>query len=473
MNILGFRRGFAANSSSDHSIILVPPGKVKDSLSGLDGDYEYGWSNFTLASASSKHDYIAVQLFHDLLPRYGKEITSDITQSIMGAMSAEEIGGICEGYVDHQSRWGFPREPIGDRPNRQFIREMIDFLLKDTTVILGGNDNEDRHPLRDDYPNVDAPFKEEDSFVCRKDTEFNYWTLFNKYNGNRIRMSWDTAFIDPKGAMAPELVDLKITQRCDKGCPHCYQDSTKEGKHADRDQVCWILENLSRLGVFEIAMGGGEPTEHPEFPYFVDTAVRYGIVPNVTTGKLKSLATIPLESLAKLGKIAVTVSYYSDVQEIMRYIGNRKELAGKMSLQYVMGVMYPYDIERLFIQASLAQLPITLLGFKRAGRGSSFKREKYPDWVGAITKLKPQYLCPSIGIDTCLAAESGVGLRALGINPILYGTDEGRYSLYIDAVEATVDLSSYKETNKQKLPKSSLEWENFLRAYWKHNRLVG
>ena len=43
-------------------------------------------------------------------------------------------------------------------------------------------------------------------------------------------------FATSKGEIVPdypELIDLKITNACEHGCPMCYMSATKNGKHAD------------------------------------------------------------------------------------------------------------------------------------------------------------------------------------------------------------------------------------------------
>ena len=55
MNISNIRLGFATNSSSTHSIIILP-GQVDDMV----WEGEFGWQNFTLASSGAKMLYLAV-----------------------------------------------------------------------------------------------------------------------------------------------------------------------------------------------------------------------------------------------------------------------------------------------------------------------------------------------------------------------------------------------------------------------------
>lgn len=96
--------------------------------------------------------------------------------------------------------------------------------------------------------------------------------------------------IDPKKPILeleyPEFYDVKITGKCSKGnCPWCYMDSDESGEHYN------ALENIKNFfgqmsenqRPFQIALGGGETTEHPDFIEILKTIYDLGITPNYTT----------------------------------------------------------------------------------------------------------------------------------------------------------------------------------------------
>lgn len=80
----------------------------------------------------------------------------------------------------------------------------------------------------------------------------------------------------------PEFIDLKITDRCNLGCPNCYQDSTSRGRHAPMSLIDAVLDGLD-LAPYQIALGGGEPILHPQLPQILRKIRRHGTVPNYTT----------------------------------------------------------------------------------------------------------------------------------------------------------------------------------------------
>lgn len=84
----------------------------------------------------------------------------------------------------------------------------------------------------------------------------------------------------------PETIDVKVTNWCNgpggELCSYCYMDSTTKGKHAPRALLESIFSGLPEAP-YQIAFGGGEPTAHPDFPWFLEYTRSKGTVPNYTT----------------------------------------------------------------------------------------------------------------------------------------------------------------------------------------------
>lgn len=80
----------------------------------------------------------------------------------------------------------------------------------------------------------------------------------------------------------PETIDIQINNWCDYGCSYCYMNSTKKGGHADRSLLERVFSGL-KTPPYQIAFGGGEPTAHPDFPWFLQYTREQGTVPNYTT----------------------------------------------------------------------------------------------------------------------------------------------------------------------------------------------
>lgn len=113
--------------------------------------------------------------------------------------------------------------------------------------------------------------------------EHNYKAVWCK--GKTIRLA-----IDPKKPITelkyPEFYDVKITGHCKGACQWCYMDSKESDCHYDNiiEKVINCFGPMSKNErPFQCAIGGGEPTSHPEFINILKTFKSLGIEPNYTT----------------------------------------------------------------------------------------------------------------------------------------------------------------------------------------------
>lgn len=91
---------------------------------------------------------------------------------------------------------------------------------------------------------------------------------------------------DPLRAPWPELVDISVSNRCTKGCGFCYRDSRPDGELMSLEAYDFVLDQLTSPvwgPPFQVALGGGEPLEHPQFLGILETTRSRGIVANFTT----------------------------------------------------------------------------------------------------------------------------------------------------------------------------------------------
>lgn len=120
------------------------------------------------------------------------------------------------------------------------------------------------------------------SIKTRVFPEHNYKGIH--LNGKTLRIALDPS--KPITELSyPEFYDVKVTPYCKGNCPYCYQDS-KETNHVP-DAIKNFNEYFSKLTPnqkpFQIAFGGGEPTEYPLFMVLLQDCVKLGITPNYTT----------------------------------------------------------------------------------------------------------------------------------------------------------------------------------------------
>lgn len=450
MKVHNIRLGHATNSSSSHSIIFEAGIKARDNADG-----DFGWNFFTAASRESRDEYMA----HMLRQNLDRTMSLDLIEVIMKGLGLPRLSASSYG-IDHQSLYILPKNFNSEGPSIEFFNEFREFMLKDGIVILGGNDNTDEeHELYSAEKEVtfDKWHSEGNQMICRKDGD--WWTLFDRDSGTRAVFSFKDN-PEPFKPETPMLIDVKITDFCTAGCAYCYQGSTPSGKHAESNDLMSLGYFLSDAEVFEVAIGGGEPTEHPAFLTLLEVLKRYGVVPNFTTRSTKWLEdeVFSRKVLDNVGAFAFSVdgSNTPDMERIVDIFKYRKYDMKKLNLQVIPAVVSEYSFKVILRIAAEARIRVTLLGYKDSGRGGKYRsvsagKSIYRDvfdenkWLDVLKELQENkdFWLPSISIDTTLAATHIDKLKASGIPEYLYHTQEGKYSMYLDMVDMRYGPSSY------------------------------
>lgn len=431
MRIHNIRFGHACNSSSTHSVVWVGDQELV-----TDEKDHFGWGYFTAADEESRRNYamalVAANVRLDIPWNYPgrKEAEAAILRSLLGQEPTDA-------QVDHQSVIRFPH--AGNMVNPEFVREFVEWFATAPIAVLGGNDNDDEvHPAAALTEPVD--FIDRFTGIARKDPTYDFWTVFNPVSGTKVRFSFKDRQT-PTRASLPELVDLKITDFCPFDCAFCYMGSTGKGKHADFNFVREIVKQIQAMGVFEVAIGGGEPTFHPKFSSILAEIKSAGANANFTT---KSLHWLRDRALAQDICESATAFAYSvnDPSEIARlhqaWLPWQADI--KVVVQVVVGANPQEEFEEILEEAAKFGFSVTLLGFKETGRGEEFEQEVF-DWQESVQKAWPPDRWGRqrpIGIDTLLTRDLGPD-----VPKVFYHTREGAFSAYIDAVERRLGPSSY------------------------------
>lgn len=480
MKIFNIRQGFATNSSSSHSILVVPKDSKKyASIVDSEELTHFGWDFFTLKSSEKKLEYV-MSLLDDSIKTYIKGEEKRI-QNIFKILQEAEVKIELEDVrkyiksnkkgVDHQSKTTLPGNYMATEIHKEFAIDYVKYMLQEEVVILGGNDNTSHtHPYskKGKLSEINQLPAEQSSKKVIAVKQENYWLLFNRDNGNKIRFSFDSNALETKKAKVPELVDIKITDYCPYDCDFCYQDSTLSGKHAKVEDMKKIVNELNKKEVLEVALGGGETTLHPEFINILKEFYDNKVVPNFTTKNHNLLRQENAQEILKYcGAIAFSVENSNEMKKVilsqkqinienkidLGYISyynhdDKKEWTSKVVFQIVLGVQSEEEFKKMLGIAKEFDVKVTLLGFKEYGRGQEFAPYKYDNWLEIV---KPFLNNGNISIDTALAGEFSDLLEKEKVPKNTYHTVEGAFSLYIDAVKMEMAPSSYigKEQSKK------------------------
>lgn len=462
MNVIHRRYGHCCNSSSSHSIVWWD----KDHLP-IDDNYgpDFGWDNFTLSDKESKKQYFAAIMAPymdypaeaiNAVMKYEFGIDTSFTASEYGNPRYDGFPTYVEGpEIDHQSKIWLPRTWEGTGVNLKFAHQLLRFLLRDDVVILGGNDNSDVHPL---YNGRDTPVSSQlsdvyEDTVCRHETG-DVWSIFERKTGNLVRFSFGEV---PDGfrPFYPELVDVKITDFCLGGatrggqrylCNFCYQDSGPNGRHALEDTINAFARWCSDSRIFSVAIGGGEPTDHPQFTQIIDSFASYNVVPNFTTRATDWLFIPRIADVVSKHCGAVAFSVDGDnYGHVLESIVKSNFPMCKVVFQMVPGLISEYILRRIMNECLVLGLRVSLLGYKTSGRGKpSFNIHDELYWLRLVKEGK----APTLSIDTVMASKCEAELEGLRISKSLYETTDGHRTIYYDAVNNTLNSSSYSDLDK-------------------------
>jgi len=427
MHIHSIRLGHACNSSSSHSIIIT---KKNLDLHKHPLNSEYGWEDFFLSTKEEKLDYINAQINNN---------------------------------VDHQSAWSLPYNYNSNELNQEFIDDLTKYLLSENIKITGGNDNDDNFDDTYKFKSSKSlekfrfPFTNNHNshkFVAKKDYKSDIWTLFNLINGTKIKFSFSkdkpTTSLDihtnnTNNTIVPEtpdLIDLKITDYCNKECYFCYQGSTTKGIHAKTENIFKIINELSKLKVLEIAFGGGEPTSHPDFIEILNYTKERGIVPNFTTN---SVDNITQEMVDFCGSIAVSVTNLRDVVKTLGNTYNDNDSSNsKICLNVVEGIFPEYNISALLSIVLEFNTRIVFLGSKIPKRNYAQKLNNFKK--STIEKILRETIYENISVDT-LFVKHHANIIKNNIPTIFLPEEEGLSSMYIDSVKMSIQRNSYDKNN--------------------------
>jgi len=187
---------------------------------------------------------------------------------------------------------------------------------------------------------------------------------------------------------APTEVHVVLSRRCAAGCKGCYVDATPQGAALSFEEACRILDELAEMGVFHVALGGGEALELDYLFAVAEHARARGITPNLTTSGL-GLDQTSARKCAVFGQINVSVdgvgaAYekargfdgFRHAERALRFLRAVKPEVGVNCVVSRSSFDHVPDVARLVRKLRLNELE--LLRFKPVGRGARLDEELTP-----------------------------------------------------------------------------------------------
>lgn len=265
----------------------------------------------------------------------------------------------------------------------------------------------------------------------------NYIVKINIENGTKVRETEEDEFI-PSFA---ENCDVKITDKCDGGCPFCYEGCTPNGRHGD------ILgyKFLDTLHPYtELAINGND-LSHPDLGEFMLKMKEKKVILNMTVNQIHFEKYFNyIKELINDGFIyGLGVSLNNPTDEFINMITQFPNAV----IHVINGVVSVSDLTKL----AGHNLKILILGYKHLRRGESYY-EQNDEIVNTLQEDLDKYLFPEIINNGWFKVVSfdNLAIKQLHVQKHLpeeqweefYMGDDGNYTFYIDMVDGTFGKNS-------------------------------
>ena len=206
-------------------------------------------------------------------------------------------------------------------------------------------------------------------------------------NGNYIVRMYDDGTkvrfnnLDHFNPAFSENCDMKITDKCDGGCPFCYEGCTSNGKHGD----IMNYKFLDTLHPYtELAINGNDMS-HPDLIPFMEKMKEKKIILNMTVNQIhfeKYFAII--KELINDGLIyGLGVSLKDPTDEFIAKITQFPNAV----IHVINGVVSVHDLARL----AGHNIKVLILGYKHLRRGEDYY-EQNDESVNALQEDLNKYL---------------------------------------------------------------------------------
>lgn len=489
IRIKNFRRGNATNSSSTHSIIYRNENELFEDLNVFENDYFDRCTNTIAATKEAKIKYIFHHIWHNesLVEKMAMYYPEVKQYYHLAKAQAEWDGKPYEERVGDEPSFGeYTRDSIVSTWRTKadpdfgidYIRHIID---TDDLVIVGGSDEQefvydtiadhDKAPITYYVDDITCGSAGKKNSITKNG---NYYVAYGETaetrndkgergrfpyrycSGGRLRFMTEDGEPVPE---YPELIDLRITNKCEHNCDFCYMASSKQAKHADYDELVSFVNGLKTKTEFSI--GGGNILLYPNLDKLFMLMNNKGHIVN-TTINVKDCETIIKNKKFKkmfgdyVDGIGVSVFSAEDVktffefQDSFKGIGGYSDESGRNYKYIVMHIVPEYigfdktlEIVKAVNDDKKRYANILFLGYKDTGRGKACNHETFTE--KQICELfKGHY---DLHIDTSFAKRYGEFIKKTYSTRFCLTENEGEYSMYVDGLTMNAYKSSY-ETEK-------------------------
>ena len=269
-------------------------------------------------------------------------------------------------------------------------------------------------------------------------TQNGNYTITMFSDGTKVRFCKEDTYVPTK----PESMDLKITNKCDRNCMWCHEASSSSGEHGD----IMNLPFIKTLNPYtEIAIGGGNPLEHPDLEQFLIMCKEHNLICNMTVNQyhferyfdsIKEL--VDNELIYGLG-----ISLMEPTPEFIELV---KEIPNAV-IHVIAGIVSRPQLRRMYDQ----NLKLLILGYKHFRKGKTFYKSSVDRGALIDTRInKISSMLPEIIEKFKVVSFDNLAIKQLDVKSIVpeedldhfYMGDDGNFTMYVDAVKREYAVSS-------------------------------
>lgn len=230
--------------------------------------------------------------------------------------------------------------------------------------------------------------------------------------------------------VGPELLDIAITNYCERECYFCYRASNRRGSFMCLNDYEKIMRQAEEVGVLQVALGGGNPNQHPQFVQILRKTRDHNIIPSYATNGQGMTDDIYAATKQFCGAMAVSwYEPYSDAQEVIKLAGtygikvNIHFMLNKLSLPQAMELMEEHKdlLENVNAIIFLNYKPVHSTDALCLTDGNKVK--KFFEYVETFKSCK-------IGFDSCMISFLQLIEKGLLQETVDY-CEAARFSAYI------------------------------------------
>lgn len=253
-------------------------------------------------------------------------------------------------------------------------------------------------------------------------------------DGTKIRETLEDKFIP---AFA-ENCDCKITDKCDGGCPFCYEGCTPNGKHGD-------ILNYKFLDMLhpytELAINGNDMS-HPDLIPFLVKLKKKQVIANLTVNQIhfERHQDLIRELVDKKLIYGLGISLKEPTEEFISLVKTYPNAV----IHVINGILTDSDVERL----SDNNLKMLILGYKQLRRGEDWYDKDHENIIAKQEWLKDN-LEKMLNHFEVISFDN-LAITQLDVKRLMseeeweefYMGDDGNYTFYIDMVDGTFGKNS-------------------------------